>query len=269
MKISLQHIRDVDKYFSSKQYDRAIDLLDKLVKANPQEYSLRMKLADACYLYGKSDRAVQILKEITVEHARNGFITKAMALQKKIQRIDPSVDLDIYSYIEEGDEGDLSAEVASPAPASPQQESKEEQNRKALDGLFSGLPKEEFHSINSQMSEVSKQTGEDVFQQGDEDNSLYVIISGGVKVHTTHKDRAIELARLREGAFFGEVALLTGKARTATVTCLEESIFLVLSRQNYLTLAEKYPGIRKKLAAALESRAQNTIERIIQTEMES
>jgi CRP-like cAMP-binding protein len=269
MKISLQDIRDIDKYFSNKQYDRAIELLKKLIEKNEKEYSLRMKLADAYYLYGKNKEAVSILADITEEYARAGFVTKAMALQKRIQRIDPQFELDIYSFIEESDESSAPLVVSGSQATENQHAGDEDSRFKVLDGLFSGLPRDEFNTISSLLDEVTVDEGKDVFVQGDADNNLYIIISGTVLVHTYHKDKRIELARLRSGAFFGEVALLTGKARTATVTCEEESTFLVLDRERYLQISKKYPGMKTNLAKTLESRAQKTVEKIIETEMES
>lgn len=260
MKIDSNVLRDLDRFFSAKKYGQAINLLNGVLEENPADLSLRMKLADAYALSGQRAKAEIILTEIAKQLARAGYITKAIAIQKKIHRIQPESGFDIYKYIEEVEKKSSKPAVDSdPSHASPE----EPDNRmKALDNLFKGLPKEEFEQVFSSLEEKQLSAGEYVFHEGDQDNSVFIIISGTVKVLLDHGDDLLELATLNESDFFGEVALLTGKARTASVLCVTDSDFLVLNRENYKALNKKYSGLQESLAAALEYRAQKTIEKL-------
>lgn len=74
-----------------------------------------------------------------------------------------------------------------------------------------------------------------VFREGDVADRFYMIVHGDVKVQTTTSD-GNEVARvLGPGSVFGEVALMTGSPRTATVTTASRCVFLTLERAAFLT----------------------------------
>lgn len=72
--------------------------------------------------------------------------------------------------------------------------------------------------------------GVKVILEGETGNSAFLIQSGLVRVFVDHGDRQIELARLGAGQIFGEMALVFDERRTATVETLEESTFIVITR---------------------------------------
>ena len=82
--------------------------------------------------------------------------------------------------------------------------------------------------------------GEFLFQAGEEGSKFYVIISGSVGVlapvkrYKAVKPEYRQLALLRQGEYFGELALITYKPRAASVICRENSHFAVLERDDYL-----------------------------------
>ena len=72
--------------------------------------------------------------------------------------------------------------------------------------------------------------GEIIIREGDPDRSIYVILSGRVRVFTRdYEGNEEELAILVEGQFFGEMSLLTGKSRSAYVSALDTSMLMELS----------------------------------------
>jgi len=133
----------IDQYFARKQYDRAVELLERLHQEAPEEISLRMKLADAYFLYGRTSRAIAILEELAEDYARRGFITKAMAIQKKIKRINPKAKIDIYRFAQDGAVGGTTTPARSEADST----------FHILDGIFSGLARAEFDDVYGQLSE--------------------------------------------------------------------------------------------------------------------
>src|SRR5205085_10338796 len=96
--------------------------------------------------------------------------------------------------------------------------------------------------------------------------SMYVIASGEVKVFTSGKDnKTVYLAKLGEGDFFGEVSVLTGKPRTATITASQRTELLRLDKEKLDNALAKHPGIRKVLDEFYKRRANHTVEAMIES----
>ncbi|MBA2556970.1 MAG: Crp/Fnr family transcriptional regulator [Chloroflexi bacterium] len=91
-----------------------------------------------------------------------------------------------------------------------------------------------------------------IFHQGDPGDSLHIVIQGAVKVvlPSAEGDEAI-IATLRETDFFGELALLDGAPRSATVTALEATETLVLPRDAFRELLSRDGDLRDALLAGL------------------
>ena len=97
--------------------------------------------------------------------------------------------------------------------------------------------------------------GQAVFEQGESGTSLYLVLRGRVSVEMTEADGGVrELARLRPGAFFGEMALLTNGPRSATVRALMPSNLLEVSRESVRTLIQKDERILRQLMRFFRAR---------------
>ncbi len=78
--------------------------------------------------------------------------------------------------------------------------------------------------LDSVATEVDLEEGEVLFEQGDEGDALYAIISGSLEFSILSREgRKLSLDVMRPGALFGEIALFDPGTRTATVTALEPS----------------------------------------------
>lgn len=98
--------------------------------------------------------------------------------------------------------------------------------------------------------------GEVLVREGEDGESLFVIDRGKVRVTTIGEDgEIIELATLKAGAFFGEMSLLTGEPRSATVTADGGCEVLVLTREDLKPVFAADPSIAEKLSKALAERA--------------
>ncbi|MCK5119282.1 MAG: Crp/Fnr family transcriptional regulator, partial [Candidatus Latescibacteria bacterium] len=97
----------------------------------------------------------------------------------------------------------------------------------------------------------------------EEGNSLFIIQKGRVKVSILSEDgREIVLTLLGDGEFFGEMSLLDGLPRSATVIALEDTEALMLRREDLLRLIERTPQIAIKLMAELTIRLRKTDQKI-------
>jgi rhodanese-related sulfurtransferase len=83
-----------------------------------------------------------------------------------------------------------------------------------------------------------------VFKRGDPGDSFWVILSGKVKVFRSD-DQGVEitLSEMGPGQSFGEVALLTGEARSASVETLEETQALVLTKEQFEQVLKSHPEV--------------------------
>ena len=81
---------DIAALIAKKDYARAIQVIKRKLEANRHDSRLRLQLGDLLVLAGKTKEAVAILTPLADEFAREGFAAKAIAVFKKIQKIDPS-----------------------------------------------------------------------------------------------------------------------------------------------------------------------------------
>jgi CRP-like cAMP-binding protein len=105
--------------------------------------------------------------------------------------------------------------------------------------LFSSLPADELVALIDHLSVERRKPGEMIIAEGTPGEAMYIVVSGQVEV--TRGGAANVLARLGEGSFFGELALITSDPRTATVTAVEPTEMLVMSRHVMGELIAAYP----------------------------
>ncbi|MGE3727261.1 MAG: sensor histidine kinase [Candidatus Sericytochromatia bacterium] len=102
-----------------------------------------------------------------------------------------------------------------------------------------------------------------LFQMGDLADSLYVILSGYVRVYGKDPDgKPVELSTLRKGQFFGELALVDGGTRSATVRTGEASEFYVIDRSNFMRLLSASPELLSDVLAGITSKIKSSNEKI-------
>jgi len=128
--------------------------------------------------------------------------------------------------------------------------------------LFKSLDEEGRGRLMLAATDVHFDTGHVVVREGDPGEALYVIRKGQVEVHTLRGGARIHLATLGPGACFGEVALLSGRPRTATVVAKEPCTLLCFYRNQIEEILVAYPKVRKLLETVVLGRAKDTIEKI-------
>lgn len=153
--------------------------------------------------------------------------------------------------------------VAS-APASKRTQTQEIRILKAKDLLFGELTELEYLKLIDLMEIRTFQPGEIVVKEGSPGDSMFIICNGEVSVVTKDKNgKDIQLAELGEGDFFGEVSLLTGRPRTATIYAISYTEVLELSRVSLPEIEDNFPKIREKLEDFYHRRTMHTIETLI------
>ena len=122
--------------------------------------------------------------------------------------------------------------------------------------LFAGLSVRELESIATRGT-VRKLRRNTVFiERGDISTTLFLILSGKVKVYITDGQKNEQVLAIRSsGEHIGELALLTNAARTASVATLKDCDVLVLSRREFIDFLTECPQIALNLDASLDERA--------------
>jgi len=129
--------------------------------------------------------------------------------------------------------------------------------------LLAGLSQPELDRIAQVSVPRSFPKGARVFHEGDESDACYIIRSGEVRVTREHSDgRAIALATLGPGEIVGELAMLDGEVRSASVEALSDIELLAVAARDMRGLLERNPEITAKLVIALTRRVRETNERV-------
>lgn len=116
--------------------------------------------------------------------------------------------------------------------------------------IFKELRDDFLVRLASIMDELAFPAKHTIFTQGQEGRSLYILVSGRVKVHIGDR----ELARLETGACFGEMSLFDAEPRSASVTTLEPCECLVLTQQQLYEAIDETPGIAVNIIRLLSRR---------------
>ncbi len=128
--------------------------------------------------------------------------------------------------------------------------------------LFSGFSRDELVAVIRGLRLLTFEPGDIVLTEGDRGDSLFVITTGTVKtfVRDTTQGGQLLMRRLKEGDFFGEISVLSGKARSATVTAATHCELLELERATLDQITSSYPHVRQVLEEFYLARALNTAE---------
>src|SRR4051794_34208831 len=95
--------------------------------------------------------------------------------------------------------------------------------------LFQSLSKKELQRVMSMAKELSFDVGTEVVTEGDEDGRFFLIIAGDARIAKGKRT----LATLGPGDYFGEISLIDGEPRSATVIATSDLQTLSLARWNF------------------------------------
>jgi CRP-like cAMP-binding protein len=116
--------------------------------------------------------------------------------------------------------------------------------------LFSGVSEKGLRALVSAAFEITEPAGKDLVREGEHSRELFVITEGSVRV--TRKGRSVNT--LVPGDFFGEIALLSGGARTATVTADTDVGLMIMSPAEFTIVLDSEPQIMRAVLHSLGER---------------
>ena len=125
--------------------------------------------------------------------------------------------------------------------------------------LFSSLDDQAAGELRELLTTRDVASGDTLFRAGDEGDAMYLIESGRIRISITDADqRQIVLAELARGDFFGEMAIIDGKHRSADANVIEDGRLAVLSRERFLRLINDNPIVALEMLSATFSRLRHT-----------
>jgi CRP-like cAMP-binding protein/CheY-like chemotaxis protein len=133
--------------------------------------------------------------------------------------------------------------------------------------FFRTLGKEGIDFIVERLKFKPFETDEVICHIGDPGDKMYIIISGRVKVvvKTEESDEETIIAYLGGGDYFGEMALLTGEPRSASVITTDSSEMFILNKADFDIIVERFPSITLSMGKIMSQRLRDTLQKAAKT----
>lgn len=129
--------------------------------------------------------------------------------------------------------------------------------------IFSSLNPEQLAEVEKHCSTRPYPKNAVIINEGDDTDSLYIIESGHVKVFLSDKSgKEVIINNQGPGEYFGELSILTGKKRSASVMTTEKCVFTIMYKQDFKELLEKNPPIGFNMLQSLANRVQELTDNV-------
>ena len=244
----------IDKLIAAGQYAEAFQLARAEAARYPGDQRLLTTCADLFLRMEKKDRAVDVLKYVAEVQAASGSPAKAVVALKKIESIgrgDQEMVATIASRI--GQRADPTAATKPGLYPIPDLDVDDEEIRVVEPSvvedtiptpLFEDFSRDELVAFISGLQLDVFDPGDIIVAQGDPGNSLFIVTTGILKAFVrVGAGRPAYVRTLHEGDFFGEISLLRGGARTATITAATRCELLELPRTALDSITRLHPRV--------------------------
>jgi CRP-like cAMP-binding protein len=278
MKITLREARDeARRYRRNGDHPHALHAYQRILAALPLDYETRLAIGDVLAEAGQTDAAAEVFRSVAIHNVRAGHplpaIVAAYALGKLGQPVDDIFALLVKTY---ASGSPLLARFAvRTAPVDPSTVLEvgdightgslthimEQARKTALDlSVFVGY-QEQYHPLPF-LSELGPESlaavlrsltvlrltdGQLIVRQGDAGDTLFLVADGELRVFVKTPAGDKDVARLFENTLFGEMALITGQPRTASVAAAGDADVIGVSKAALALVTAKLPTIRAAL----------------------
>jgi small-conductance mechanosensitive channel/CRP-like cAMP-binding protein len=120
--------------------------------------------------------------------------------------------------------------------------------------LFAPLSEKERGSLAQSIQARHYQDGETLIRRGDPGESMFVLVEGLVYVFADHEDTEVRVGQIVPGQFFGEMSMLTGEKRSATITAASETVAYEITKQDVSALLASRPALVEVMSEAVAER---------------
>jgi CRP-like cAMP-binding protein len=223
-----------EAFFARGAFREALDAYGKISRFGDRDPRIYLRIGDIHRKLGSSASALDWYKKAADSFGGLGFLIKAIAVCKMIIGMDPSQD-DVQARLAAlcartqgappaapGDGRKASAEEAAPVAPAP---------RLPRTPLFSDLSETEFLHVLRKVRAREMKAGSFLFRKGDAGDSIFFVAEGEVEVEGSARDGSpVRLARLKDGAVFGEFGFFLKARRAADVRATVDSTVLELTK---------------------------------------
>jgi small-conductance mechanosensitive channel/CRP-like cAMP-binding protein len=120
--------------------------------------------------------------------------------------------------------------------------------------LLEALSAEELDSLTSRIETRRFGEGETLIRRGDAGESMFVLVEGLVYVFADNEGTEIKVAQIVPGQFFGEMSMLTGEARSATVTAASDTVTYEITKEHMSALLTARPVLMEHMSQIVAAR---------------
>lgn len=254
---------------------QALELYDAVVAAYSLDFEARLRVADCLVALEERDAAIEVYRAVAWYCLEAGHPLAALVAARVVESLRGThEDLLAALVVRYGSESELvgkfaarinlpspDAEVTPPHPSAPVTAADAAQRAARATADFSEFPaavhpipllselsEDAFRRVLSTLIVRRMGDGQPVIREGEPGQSFFFVATGEVRVFDTDGlGRERELARLRENALFGEMALLSAQPRSATVSVVGEADLLEVTSQSLSTIADELEQVATAL----------------------
>jgi hypothetical protein len=288
----------LDEYLLRRDYEMALEAIAEEIKKRPENFNLLLRQAEILGMAGDREKAIGVYRRLARHYAQQGFYARAIAVINKVLRLDATrqdITKELAAFIAAQQENEKAAQVklktaekegheklkhpvpppappnaiSAPPPPEPRPQpapttdpaQQQAEKERAASRFFVEFPPGGLEQLLYAAAVRSFDPPEVIVKEGDPGTSFFLIEDGEVEVHTQDPSgKPLVLAQLGAGEFFGEVSVLTGKPRTATIVARTPVTLIEISSKDLDRIARQFPEVRTVLQRFYERRAQATVE---------
>jgi CRP-like cAMP-binding protein len=253
--VQLEKLAEV--FFKDGLFLRAVAACKAVLEFDPQNAAVREKLERLC-------RQEKAPSEVRASGVCSEAGAPAAEPEEDLPLLEPQIEIELESPAAEPEfEIEITtplealksaaAEAQSGQPAAPaelggQQEPQPPRQDLPRIPLFSELPPEALKALLERMRLITLAPGDFVVREGARGDSMFLVASGQVRVlKERDKKHLMQLAVLEAGSFFGEIALLRGGKRAASVQATRPTQLFEINRELWQEIAWQFPAVKNVL----------------------
>ena len=245
-----------------KKFKEALVKYARVLELDPEDLYARHKAADLLVAMGQKAKALEQLQRIAGRYALEGSLLKAIATLKIIlKEVEPghteTLETLAHLYARQLGPGAAAAELrqvgAGGLKAIQRVQVSPDQMPKTP--LLSDLGRTEFVAVLQRLELEWARAKDRIVTEGELGDAMYIVVRGKVDVaRETGQGEPRVVARMGDGAFFGEMALMVETPRFASVIAVTNCALLKISRETFTEICQRYPRIRQVVSDFFKDR---------------
>jgi len=249
--LAIDAYRKLAKHYTDQGFfARAIAVTNKILRLDPNRQDVTRELASLM-------AAQQVSERTERERLERSVVTAAPEVVRRGPEPEPPFrsTLPLQPPAEQAPAAAAESDDTPPVQAAREREASR---------FFAAFPQAALEKLLTSTCVHTFAPAEVIVREGEPGTSLFLIENGTVEVHTLDPaGRRVVLAELGPGEFFGEVAVLTGRPRTATILAKEPVTAIEITRDDLERVVREHPEVKVVLEHFYKQRAHATVETML------